>query len=106
MVLRRDPSVGGHCGAGDLEISVFATFADHIGSGSGSRQYVLELPRSRLLARIAAAAHKAGTAPVRNICRGRQSIDSITPPRSGPTIEPRRPTPNAQPTPVDRIDVG
>ena len=29
-----------------------------------------------------------------------------TPPSIGPTIDPTRPTPNAQPTPVDRMAVG
>src|SRR5262245_16407199 len=58
------------------------------------------------LATTAQAAQIAGTAPAMNICCGVHSIDSMMPPSIGPTIDPMRPMPSAQPTPVERITVG
>ena len=45
-------------------------------------------------------------APAMKICCGVHDSASIAPPMNGPMIEPMRPTPSAQPTPVDRITVG
>src|SRR6185369_11283916 len=66
----------------------------------------LALPCNQPLTITATAEMNAGIAPARKICRGVQAIPSITPPMSGPTIAPTRPTPSAQPTPVERITVG
>src|SRR5262249_61482345 len=55
---------------------------------------------------IAAAAQMAGAMPAMKMRSGVHCIDSSRPPTDGPTIEPTRPTPSAQPTPVARIGEG
>ena len=64
------------------------------------------MPRSLPLNSMAAAAQSEGTAPARNIWRGAQFKVSSAPPSTGPTMEPMRPIPSAQPTPVERMAVG
>src|ERR1700719_1740947 len=71
-----------------------------------SGPYALELPRIRPVSMIETPAHKEGIAPARKICCGCHPTDSMIPPSTGPTMEPTRPAPSAQPTPVDRIAVG
>src|SRR4051794_14294210 len=51
-------------------------------------------------------AHNAGTAPETNSLDLSQCCASMMPPTTGPMIEPIRPMPSAQPTPVARTLVG
>ncbi len=55
---------------------------------------------------IDSAATNAGTAIMKNRLRGVNCAASRMPPITGPTIAPTRPTPSAQPTPVERTAVG
>ena len=54
----------------------------------------------------AAVAINGGMAAAQKTRRVSDVIDSNKPPRIGPTIEPTRPIPSAQPKPVERIAVG
>jgi len=51
-------------------------------------------------------ATSAGAASATNVLPMRQSLPTSMPMASGPTKEPNRPKPMAQPTPVERIAVG
>jgi len=62
--------------------------------------------RENEIVSAAAAAISAGPAATRKICRMSQCKAKSQPPISGPTIDPIRPMPSAQPTPVDRMAVG
>jgi hypothetical protein len=68
--------------------------------------YRVTRPRAVLLRTIDAHAHAAKNAADSNNPRECHPIPSIIPPSNGPAIDPSRPTPKAQPTPVDRIEVG
>ena len=54
-------------------------------------------------AAAASVAITAGTAAAQNTSRIGVPCASSSPPTIGPTIDPMRPMPSAQPTPVDRI---
>src|SRR5436853_7053260 len=75
----------------------------HTGPAAGSRRYALPVPLRRLPSMTAMAAQKAGSAPTANICCGVHPEEKSVPASTGPTTEPMRPTPRAQPTPVERI---
>ena len=60
----------------------------------------------RLNANEARHAHNAGTAAATNTDSLLIRLVSMIPPTRGPTIDPTRPMPSAQPTPVERIAVG
>jgi hypothetical protein len=55
---------------------------------------------------IARPAHIAGMTPDAKICCAFQPAPRANPPRRGPMIEPTRPIPRQNPTPVERILVG
>src|SRR5690349_7898551 len=57
-------------------------------------------------ANMAAAAISAGTAALKNRFVGLTWAASRKPPMTGPIMAPIRPTPRAQPTPVERMAVG
>jgi hypothetical protein len=54
----------------------------------------------------AAAATTAGTVAAQKMSRIPVPCASNNPPTTGPTIDPIRPIPRAQPTPVERMRVG
>src|SRR5207302_361190 len=62
--------------------------------------------REKEMERAEAAATRAGAAATMKMCFVSQCRVSSRPPMSGPTIDPMRPMPSAQPTPVERMAVG
>jgi len=64
------------------------------------------MPARRLKENAASAAHSAAAAAARNTDPVLHRMTSSAPPTSGPMIEPTRPIPSAQPTPVALTDVG
>jgi len=64
------------------------------------------MPVSRLRENAANAAQSAAPAAVMKTSAALHFILNRTPPTSGPTIEPIRPMPSAQPTPVALTAVG
>ena len=64
------------------------------------------MPASRLKEKAASAAHKAAIAAAMNTDPALHFGVSNAPPTRGPTIEPTRPMPSAQPTPVALTEVG
>src|SRR5438876_431813 len=64
------------------------------------------MPASRLRQNAASAAHSAASAAVANTDAVLHLAVNSAPPIRGPTIEPTRPMPSAQPTPVALTDVG
>src|SRR5580700_304568 len=64
------------------------------------------MPASRLSENAASAAHKAAAAAATNTAPVLHFIVSKAPPTNGPTIEPTRPIPSAQPTPEALTEVG
>src|SRR6185437_2387228 len=75
-------------------------------STSSERLYGVTRSRTVLLSTIASHADTAKPAAASSSPRELHPIPSSAPPTNGPTIEPKRPTPSAQPTPVDLTDVG
>ena len=64
------------------------------------------MPASRLKENAASAAHKAAVAAAMKTDPVLHFAVSSAPPTNGPTIEPTRPMPSAQPTPVALTEVG
>ena len=64
------------------------------------------MPASRLKENAASAAHKAAIAAAMKTDPVLHFAVSNAPPTNGPTIEPTRPMPSAQPTPVALTEVG
>ena len=64
------------------------------------------MPASRLSENAASAAQNAAVAAAMNTDPVLHFAVISAPPTSGPMIEPTRPMPSAQPTPVDLTEVG
>src|SRR5262249_55920314 len=62
--------------------------------------------RRREMDRQASEAISTGAAATREICRVGRGGRGSGPPIAGPMMDPMRPIPSAQPTPVERIAVG
>ncbi len=80
--------------------------ASNVAGGSTAPWPLPPMPASRLRENAAAAAHRAAPAAAMNTDPGLHFAISSAPPTSGPTIEPTRPIPSAQPTPVALTEVG
>src|SRR5882672_12883533 len=78
----------------------------NVAGGSAAPWPLPPMPASRLRENAATDAHRAAPAAAMKTDPGLHFAISSAPPTSGPTIEPTRPIPSAQPTPVALTEVG